>query len=751
MRSYLILSAFIAAMVCFISIFTFQTIEKSIRSESLTKIGHVADALDNHVLEIKSSANLLVMSDDVIAIASARNGLRPFHIYAGYNLVDELRYMEIVNNRAEIYIYFGNESFVISENGRNSARDFYDGNNYEISYQEWINILSTQYNPEFKIFRESGISYVEYWMPLQGHSEKFKSGVAVFRVKEESVQLLFNNLKWSEEETIVVLDENKTILFSSQSQSHEPSIIPTQTSQNENQIIKDDFVISRADSSVANWSFYSVLPRSYLVENTKYIQQILIICAALVLTFLAVYLVLGFRNNYIPIHNIFTMLHEKEDDDQEKNAGNNLRVIERSVKRILSDYDYAKLQLDAQIGIMQNNLLVKLLTNRYENILSRDDSMNFYEIVFKGNCFLVFIIDFKTNLEFHIPDPSPEEINNVFIRFFQLKNYSIYGADHNGFAVCMMSFEEQEDVEADLKQITNMLKQGQKKVREDYLVTSLIGISNLYKSIDDIADAYMEAITVIDYLNFIGERTDIIMKYEKLHDKNEKGEYHYPSKISVLNQLTNLILAKQFPEAATLSTHMLEGIIAQDYDVKMGTCFKYSIINAIIDGLSGLQEKDFPESGRIYIDIILSSDSIPQLQKNIESVFSKLSSHNKCKSDEIPRDLLLQIKTYIQENYSDSSLSVTQIAEVFNLKVPFVSKFFKKYSNTGLLDYITQLRLQKIKYLLLQTKLNLNDIAKRTGFINSNALIRTFKRYEGITPGTYKDVNAKQEKIGEKE
>ena len=56
----------------------------------------------------------------------------------------------------------------------------------------------------------------------------------------------------------------------------------------------------------------------------------------------------------------------------------------------------------------------------------------------------------------------------------------------------------------------------------------------------------------------------------------------------------------------------------------------------------------------------------------------------------------------------------------------------------SLFDYLISFRIEKSLPLLRETDLTLADIAERDGLIIVNTLIRTFKRYTGLTPGKYK-------------
>ncbi|HHV96122.1 MAG TPA: helix-turn-helix transcriptional regulator, partial [Clostridiaceae bacterium] len=72
---------------------------------------------------------------------------------------------------------------------------------------------------------------------------------------------------------------------------------------------------------------------------------------------------------------------------------------------------------------------------------------------------------------------------------------------------------------------------------------------------------------------------------------------------------------------------------------------------------------------------------------------------------------------------------------------PYISKIFKDTMGEGIQDYINKVRLNKAKALLLGENENLECIAKKVGYTNSNGLIRVFKKYEGVTPGQYREIN----------
>ena len=67
-----------------------------------------------------------------------------------------------------------------------------------------------------------------------------------------------------------------------------------------------------------------------------------------------------------------------------------------------------------------------------------------------------------------------------------------------------------------------------------------------------------------------------------------------------------------------------------------------------------------------------------------------------------------------------------------------VSKLFKRETNTGLLDYINQVRVRHARELLSTQAYSVSQVTEMVGYTNTSSFIRIFKKYEGISPGMVK-------------
>ena len=80
-------------------------------------------------------------------------------------------------------------------------------------------------------------------------------------------------------------------------------------------------------------------------------------------------------------------------------------------------------------------------------------------------------------------------------------------------------------------------------------------------------------------------------------------------------------------------------------------------------------------------------------------------------------------------------LSLDDVAKAVFLSSGYLSIIFKDETGYTVLEYITYVRMQKAKGLLLQTPaLKVKDIAEQLGYNNVQSFLRYFKKYYGETP-----------------
>ena len=100
-----------------------------------------------------------------------------------------------------------------------------------------------------------------------------------------------------------------------------------------------------------------------------------------------------------------------------------------------------------------------------------------------------------------------------------------------------------------------------------------------------------------------------------------------------------------------------------------------------------------------------------------------------------------RITDYIRQEYMHE-ISLDTAGEALGMSPSTISLLFRKVGETSFLKYLTDLRMEETRRLLVETDLPLREIGRRVGIENQNTLIRTFKKAEGVTPGQYRTVHA---------
>ena len=92
---------------------------------------------------------------------------------------------------------------------------------------------------------------------------------------------------------------------------------------------------------------------------------------------------------------------------------------------------------------------------------------------------------------------------------------------------------------------------------------------------------------------------------------------------------------------------------------------------------------------------------------------------------------------YLQEHLSEE-MSLAILSEEFHLNPQYISQLFKNEIGVGFLTYLTNIRMEKAKKLLLSTSLSVARIAEQSGYSDYRVFTKVFKKSEGITPSQFR-------------
>ena len=124
-----------------------------------------------------------------------------------------------------------------------------------------------------------------------------------------------------------------------------------------------------------------------------------------------------------------------------------------------------------------------------------------------------------------------------------------------------------------------------------------------------------------------------------------------------------------------------------------------------------------------------------RLNEIIDQYISKQQKRVLCRTEK----LVESIAEYIDAHIEGDWLDLNALSQQFNVTPQYISNIFKNFRNENIKDYIAKRKLNRAKDLLSQTDLPIREIAVRLGYANEVSIIRLLRKYEGVTPGDYRN------------
>ncbi|MEY2466859.1 MAG: hypothetical protein QOD03_1380 [Verrucomicrobiota bacterium] len=130
-------------------------------------------------------------------------------------------------------------------------------------------------------------------------------------------------------------------------------------------------------------------------------------------------------------------------------------------------------------------------------------------------------------------------------------------------------------------------------------------------------------------------------------------------------------------------------------------------------------------------------DSVVKLLSIFAQHLSMLSNQVVVQQGNAEPPVITRAKEYINEHQTED-LSLGQVAKAVNTSTFYFCKIFKKITGINFTDYLSRVRLEKAKNLLLNPNLRVSEIAFEVGFQSLTHFNRVFKRVLGQSPTEYR-------------
>lgn len=107
-------------------------------------------------------------------------------------------------------------------------------------------------------------------------------------------------------------------------------------------------------------------------------------------------------------------------------------------------------------------------------------------------------------------------------------------------------------------------------------------------------------------------------------------------------------------------------------------------------------------------------------------------------SQKISGGVIAEIQSFIRQHYQEN-ITLNMLAELFYMHPNYLSRLFKEKTGENFVDYLADVRMQKVKELLCTSDYKMTEICGRVGYDNPRSFSKAFKNYTGMTPKEYRD------------
>lgn len=733
-----------------------KTIHEEILNSNANHMNQFVNIMDMK-LDNMAEKTLQILSSGLIRKQALYQGLIS-DISSGYGIYETMKYLEDFPQEdfSDVFVYFNRHNRIISA-GKSSldSKAYYDtyyqaaynklmekGNNYDA----FLSALTpdTLIPQLVSLGQEQTTPFLGVVLSMNYTNTKKQGDVtAVLVLKPELLKNLIQNSLYQHKGSIMIYDSNNKLLVSSEKE--ELALDLSSYAANNNNIYSDsingdDYIVQFFPSKVLNCTYVSVISSKVFWEKLNGLKTISI--ASMVLSML-VSIVLSWmlaRRSYSPINSIVHTLRKKSDLPFDFKNKNELDFINEVIINTFSENDI----LSSRIKNSKNNLFEDFLLHAMQNTLSDNKypvrEMEQIHLNFISDSFSILLINIDSVNEAIIEPVNGKDGQQVLSLIVGNIMSELCADSHKGFIINLLP-----KVYAVLLNYSPALSQAKKQedaleighsfqnfIKVHFDILSTISISTPVESIFNLNIAYNQARKAMEYRYMFGKGS--IIPFQEINNKR----FTYNNSFNSKNSLMLIHYVKESAEEdidsiinETISNAMLD----PNTSLSVIECFKYDLINTINKIIYEIGAVEFEKENN-YINTLIYAETFDEFKDNLKQTLLQLKSFRELNKEQFT--ICDKAEILIHDNYMDVNLNNSIIADKLNISPSYLSKLFKTQKNISLLDYLYQVRLSYAKNLLRETGLTIEEIAAKTGFISDSALIKAFKKYEGITPGSYR-------------
>ncbi|MCZ8520355.1 MULTISPECIES: helix-turn-helix domain-containing protein [Paenibacillus] len=732
---------------------TWHVVESEVNRANESMLRQLEQAIDNNLNGIERLSVEMALSRRLAAFMNAEQPLTDDDHYQLMQIAADLRSYKVANDFIdEVYVYYKNSDTVLASNRRLDGRGLFGllHGKDTASYEQWKALLDRRYVQEYiPVTMQEGdqtAQAVVYAKSLVLDNPEQPGAVLLFVVKEAK---LLANIAPADKTTVAVLDRKNRWMASAGSGKRLEALtyedLPGRSGVFYSGDSGEEAAVSYTTSEGSGWKYISTVPAEVFDEKMKFVTSLIWISLVLSLLIGGVVTAVFIRKNYSPIGLLIERWSTRSGVSF-SGESSEFGYLEQALEDTFAEKEKIGRRLSQHRDAIRAHFLQGLLTGRLESHVPLHESLAAHDLRLISPEFGVITFQVEGSGKFDVRDYSDIQkeklVNFLILNVAQelgTEGDRLITTELDGMPVCIVNLGPG-SVEDALVRIA----QGVKAFMEEHFHVGLTAaVSGTQQEWRGISLAYQQTLEALEYRLVMGSGG--VIPYDELAraaaSRTPGHSYYYP--LHVEQQLINFVKTGDDEQADRLIGETIARNEAQALlSVPLAKCLMFDLMATLLKTLEDIGPIDQHMGGGAGhpIDRLTVCGTIGEMRGELREVLDQICRTVRENRSREPHQLSRQVMQYIAEHYSSEHLNITSIGEAFGLTPSYVSKQFKSQTGEALLDVINRTRLEEAKKLLAQQSFSVAEVARRVGYSDLNTFGRIFKKFEGVTPGKYKDI-----------
>ncbi|WP_251551464.1 helix-turn-helix domain-containing protein [Neobacillus muris] len=498
----------------------------------------------------------------------------------------------------------------------------------------------------------------------------------------------------------------------------------------------------------SKWTYVSASPMSSITEPIVFISRLIMIISGSALLLAIILSWLTSLRIYAPIRNLLRNFVGDETDNWKRIEKDAFSIIEQQWKELSQKSNLLQHRLSEQLTELKGNFIYQLVQGDLHHYHEEDlrQRMETYGWNVENQYFIAIelqltgffgekrsyspndngVVTYMTaNIMEELAQKMFPQFNTIKFSDFSVGLLVIYPADYS--------------IEEDLNRFAAEVTETVNQVIQMHVTITISEKTDRVKKIPYIFEDVKTGVRFRIYEN--SNQMIDLRKYQ------HSGNIDFQFPFAIEKEIIQAIRMGQVEEIAGLIYKFIQEFISKGIS-------EIYLQQAVTQLFSSIQH-EILHSGIHPLELYNGKNMIDELskirdQERIVNWFSKdvigpYIEKLECRMNMELKCMVEKVVVTIQERYMED-ISLESCADDAGTNPYTLSKAFKQIIGINFIDYLTQLRIDKAKDLLINSDLKINEIAESVGYRHSY-FNRIFKKQVGIPPSQYRKLNQDANKL----